>query len=294
MKAICPVILVAVLLCSVPRVSADGDLPPAAQEVLAQFEAEISEIHKKFEAESQKWGNKTARELKEVQDQFCKEARLDEAVAIRDLIRILRTGSDGSPASDLPPAAREIYQHHEAEVGEIRRKVEAEVQTWRDKTTAELKWLQDQFCKEAKLDEAVMVRDLIRAIQGGVINVLPDPGNVHKSTTDIGKVFYYEVTGVTAGGSLYGTDIFTIDSHLGMAAVHSGVLKAGQKGIVKVTILPGQPGYIASTRHGVTSYVYGRYSVSFKVERVYGFFGKLPGSRTAGSAEAERPPASDH
>ena len=72
------------------------------------------------------------------------------------------------------------------------------------------------------LDEAVMVRDLIRGIQGEVTNVLPDPGNVSNSTSDIGEVCFYEVTGVTTGGSVYGTGIYTTDSHLGMAAVHSG------------------------------------------------------------------------
>ena len=291
MKAITSGFLVAILLCSTPRTSTADDPPHAAREVLAQFEAAISEIDKRFEAEAQTWGNRTAQELKRVQDQFCKEARLDEAVAIRDVIRELRAGTDGSPPSDLPPDAREIYDHHLAEVAEIRRKAEAEVQKWRDKTTEELKRLQDQFCREAKLDEAVMIRDLMRAIQGNVVNVLPDPGYVNNSTSDIGKRFYYEVTGVTTGGSVYGTDIFTTGSHLGMAAVHSGLLKDGQKGIVKVTVLPGQLGYAASTRNGVTSSAYGRYSVSFKVERVYGYFGKVPSSRAEGSSKPKRPPA---
>ena len=56
-----------------------------------------------------------------------------------------------------------------------------------------------------------------------------------------------------------------------MAAVHSGVLKEGQHGVVKVTVLPGQQTYNASTRNGVTSNPFGACTISFKVERAYGF-----------------------
>jgi len=33
--------------------------------------------------------------------------------------------------------------------------------------------------------------------------------------------------------ALWGSDIYTLDSTLGMAAVHAGVVKAGQTGVVK-------------------------------------------------------------
>ncbi len=145
-----------------------------------------------------------------------------------------------------------------------------------DRILPELKKVQDAFCKEAKLDEAVAVRDLIRAMRDGVSSALADPGYVNNQAADIGKVFYYQVTGVSEGQQIYGTDIFTTGSHLGMAAVHSGVLKDKQKGFVKVTILPGQAAYTATTRHGVTSIAYGNWGVSFKVERAYVFVPKVP------------------
>ena len=47
------------------------------------------------------------------------------------------------------------------------------------------------------------------------------------------------------------------------------------KGVVKVTILPGQAKYEATTRHGITSYAYSQWGVSFKVERAYGIV-RLP------------------
>src|SRR5262249_15208636 len=58
---------------------------------------------------------------------------------------------------------------------------------------------------------------------------------------------------VAEGGSVWGTDIYTDDSPLAAVAVHAGVLQVGQKGVVKVTILPGQQSYTGSTRNGVTT-----------------------------------------
>jgi hypothetical protein len=276
MKTIRLVVLGVVLLYGWAKAPAQVDLPPAAKEVLGQFEKDAAEIEKKVEAEIKKRGEKTAGELKLVQDQFCKEAKLDEAVAVRDLIRAVRAGTIVTLGGDLPPAAREIYQQHEEEVAAIRTKAEAEFKKGQDKVATELKLVQDQFCKEAKLDEAVAVRDLIRAVRDGATNALPDPGYVNNQAADIGKVFYYQVTGVKTGEAIYGTDVYTTGSHLGMAAVHCGLLKPRQKGVVKVTILPGQASYAATTRHGVTSTGYGSWGVSFKVERLYGWMGKLP------------------
>jgi hypothetical protein len=306
MKASCLLAFSAVLLCLVPVAPAQIDelglkkkvtfgqadvtkvpgqagqleLPPAAKEVIKQFEEEAAEREKKIEADVKKRLEKTLVELKKVQDAFCKEAKLDEAVAVRDFIRTVQAGTNAALPADLPAAAREVWKQHEDEVVEIQKKGEEEFKKRREKVIAELKKVQDAFCKEAKLDEAVAVRDLIRAIRdGGTTNALADPGYVNNQATDIGKVFYYQVTGYGGGKeghAIYGTDIYTTGSHLGMAAVHCGLLKPGQKGIVKVTILPAQDSYAATTRHGVTSIAYGQWGVSFKVERVFGFVGQLP------------------
>jgi hypothetical protein len=268
-------VLSAVLLCGATETPAPGELPPAVKEVLTQYEKVAAEIENQAESDVRKGLDQTLVELKKVQDSLCKEAKLDEAVAVRDLIRSLRDGTNRVP-DNLPAAAKEVFEQHEAEVAEVHKKAEAQFNKRMDKTLAELKKVQDAYCKEAKLDEAVAVRDLIRAIRGGASNALADPGYVNNQATDIGKVFYYEVIGVDKDQSIYGSDVYTTGSGLAMAAVHSGVLKAGQKGIVKVTILPGQDTYSASTRRGITSYAYGQWGVSFKVERVYGYVGKLP------------------
>jgi hypothetical protein len=275
MKALRVLLLGAILVWRVPAAPAQGDMPPAVKEVLKQLEDEAVEVEKKVEADLKKSRDSTAAELKKVQDTFCKDAKLDEAVAVRDLIRALLAGTVGALADGLPAAARDVYKQYEEEQAAILKKGEAEFAARREKMCAELKKLQDKFCKEAKLDEAVAVRDMIRAIRESGTNAMPDPGYVNNPPADIGKVFYYETTGVI-DQSIYGTDVYTTGSHLGMAAVHCGLLKPGQRGIVKVTILPGQANYATTTRNGVTSAQWGTWNVSFKVERVYSFLGKPP------------------
>src|SRR5262249_29762593 len=117
----------AVLLCRVPGATAQEDLPPAAQEVLKQFEQEAVEIDKKLDEQLRKAREKVAVELKKVQDQFCKEAKLDEAVAVRDLIRGLQAGLKGPlGGGDLPAAAREVHKQYEDDAAALHGKAEAE------------------------------------------------------------------------------------------------------------------------------------------------------------------------
>jgi hypothetical protein len=263
-----------VVLCWAAQARAQVELPAAAKEVLKSYEDQLAELEKKTEAEVKERRDKTAVELKKIQDALCKEAKLDEAIVVRDLIRALQAGNPVTIPEDAPAAAKEVLKQHEQDVAEIPKKAEESIKKQRDAVLVELKKVQDAFCKEAKLDEAVAVRDLIRNLKAGVTNALPDPGYINNAATDIGKVFFYEVTGVKEGQQIYGTDIYTTGSHLGMAAVHCGLLRPGQKGIVKVTILGPQDSYTASTRNGVTSIAYTQWNVSFKVERVFGLVGK--------------------
>ncbi len=263
------------LLGSHGRTVRGDDLPPAARETLDAYEKEIAEIQKKADEETKKIAEKLAVQLKVLQDKFCKEAKLDEALAIRDQIRQIQGGPPNPHAPDLPPAAKEVLGGFERETAEVQKKAEAEWRKAAEKASAQLKTIQDQFCKEAKLDEAVAVRDLRLRLQSGVTKVQPDPGYFDAPASDIGKVFYFEVVGTTQG-STWGTDVYTTQSHLSASAVHAGVLRVGQKGIVKVTVLPGQDGYLSTTRNGVTSASWGAWGVSFKVERVLGLAPEHP------------------
>jgi hypothetical protein len=102
---------------------------------------------------------------------------------------------------------------------------------------------------------------------GKVPGALPDPGTLARYRNRVGQAFFFDVVG-TAQGPVWGTDVYTDDSSLAAAAVHAGVLKAGQRGTVRVTILPGQGAYLGSVRHGVESGGWDAWDGSFRVEEV--------------------------
>ena len=167
-----------------------------------------------------------------------------------------------APAEELPPEAKKVVEEFEGRARKIRAKAESEIDKLRDEALLKLKPLQDRFTKEGKLDEALAIRGQVRRLN----RVQPDPGVLRAGENDIGKSFYFEVLG-DVKGSLWGTDTYTTDSTLASAAVHAGVLKPGEKGVVKVTIMPGEPSYQGSTRNGVSSSPWGAWKCSFSVEK---------------------------
>jgi len=77
---------------------------------------------------------------------------------------------------------------------------------------------------------------------------------------------FFRVTGRTSGSSVWGTDLYTLDSRLAVAAVHAGAATAGDEAVVKVTFAPGQSNYAGTTRSGVTTSSWGSYRMSYTVE----------------------------
>lgn len=65
-----------------------------------------------------------------------------------------------------------------------------------------------------------------------------------------GQVHQFVVTG-TKQGIVWGTDTYTSDSTLGAAAVHAGVLKEHETGVVTIRVVKPLTSYTRSTRHGV-------------------------------------------
>jgi hypothetical protein len=98
----------------------------------------------------------------------------------------------------------------------------------------------------------------------------PEIFRFQPSTDDLrsrrGQSFDVLVTGSTEG-SVWGSDVYTDDSSLAAAAVHAGLLKNGETGIVRVTPLPGQDSYTPSNRNGVTSEAWQQWDGSFRVEK---------------------------
>ena len=97
-----------------------------------------------------------------------------------------------------------------------------------------------------------------------VVNAIPDPGQMGMYAQHVGKTFYFKVTGNVNAGA-WGTGVYTLDSTLATAAVHMGVLKPGESGIVKVTILGPTVNFVGATQYGVTSSPYPNYQGAFRV-----------------------------
>lgn len=165
----------------------------------------------------------------------------------------------------LPNEALQVLTQFRSHEAEQRAKLEAELQPARQRAIATLEALQDRFTREGQLDEAVAVRTQVRLLKAQQPGVLQDSGNLYAYRGRIGVVLLVNVTG-SIEGSVYGSGTYTDDSDLSTAAVHAGVLKVGETDIVKVTILPGQDAYEASTSHGVTSYQYNTWGGSYRVE----------------------------
>jgi hypothetical protein len=79
----------------------------------------------------------------------------------------------------------------------------------------------------------------------------------------VGMSFSFEVVGFVHG-TVWGSDVYTVDSSLATAAVHAGLLKDGERGVVRVTILGGAPGYESTSRNGVSTQGWGPWQGSFR------------------------------
>jgi hypothetical protein len=182
----------------------------------------------------------------------------------------------------LPGAEKEKAVEAQAKVGDpaapvlakldsdlaaIRTEFEKKMQARVDDAIKELEAVQKKLTRDDKLDEAVAVRDVAKQLKAGGVRPEPNPGNLTTFRDQVGKTFYFEVTGST-DGALYGTDSYTADSWLAAAAVHSGALKEGEKGVVRVRVIKGASVYSGSTKNGVTSNNYtSPYEPAYLVER---------------------------
>jgi hypothetical protein len=83
----------------------------------------------------------------------------------------------------------------------------------------------------------------------------------------VGATYYFRVTGDSVG-QVWGTDVYTGDSVLGVAAAHAGLVKVGESAILKVTVVKPLPQYQGSTRNGVTSHDFGAYGTAYALAAV--------------------------
>ena len=130
-----------------------------------------------------------------------------------------------APAADLLPSdARELVSRYEQEKARIKTAAVGQLRDRHQQLIEELTPLQDKYTREARLDEAVAIRDVIRALTPPVVSSLPDSGSLFNHSSRVGGVLYFRVTG-RLDGSVWGTDAYTSDSVLATTAVHAGVLR---------------------------------------------------------------------
>lgn len=103
---------------------------------------------------------------------------------------------------------------------------------------------------------------------------LADPGTLSNYQGQVGKVFRFQVTGGFPrgagggfpGGAVWGNDVYTLDSTLSMAAVHAGLVKSGETGVVSVCILGPQNSFAGSSKNGITTSPWGAFPGAFKFQ----------------------------
>jgi hypothetical protein len=172
----------------------------------------------------------------------------------------------GAVGSALPPDATEAINKFEQQKAQTLADAHRRVAEERQALIQQLRELQDRYTKAGQLDQAVAVRDRIRQMEGetGTGEVIPDPGNAVQFRGQEHRTFRVAVTGQTEG-SIWGTGPFTDDSSIATAAVMAGILRPGERGVVRITILPGQDSYPAATINGVTSLPYAQWPGSYSI-----------------------------
>ena len=93
------------------------------------------------------------------------------------------------------------------------------------------------------------------------------PANMLDLAEPLGATYYFRVLGLSEG-PLWGTDIYTGDSLLGAAAVHAGLVKAGESAVIRVVCVPPPSAFTGCIRHGVTSHDFGRYGSAYRLAAV--------------------------
>src|SRR5689334_1632632 len=77
-------------------------------------------------------------------------------------------GSVSARAADgLPPEALELIAAHEKEVAAVLAKAQADIQKKQEALADKIEELQKKYTMDGKLDEALAIRDHVRAIRAG-------------------------------------------------------------------------------------------------------------------------------
>ena len=147
-----------------------------------------------------------------------------------------------------------------------------------DSIVEQLRFLQSTYRDAGRAEDAAAIAARVRVLQQRVPPVtgtatadlvnegLPPrdaPVTMSMFRAQAGETLSFAIRG-RDDLPVWGTTTYTDDSPLEVAAVHAGLLRPGQSGIVKVRPLPGQDHYEASSQNGVQSLAYGQQRGSYR------------------------------
>src|SRR5687768_5549583 len=118
------------------------------------------------------------------------------------------------------------------------------------------------FDRRGKLSSAQ-----VRALVDSGYLAADAPANMLDLTQPVGSTYYFRVAGASEG-PLWGTDVYTGDSSLAVAAVHAGLVRPGESAVIRVATVAPPPQFSGSVRHGVTSHDFGRYGSAYSLAAV--------------------------
>ena len=85
------------------------------------------------------------------------------------------------------------------------------------------------------------------------IHVMANPSRLQTNYWVVGNVYPVLVTGQNSG-TVYGTDVYRVDSSIKRAALHMGLVSIGEEKVLKIKVVEcPEEGYVASTRNGIST-----------------------------------------
>jgi len=180
--------------------------------------------------------------------------------------RTTQSRRSGYLVSDLPADAQAIASQLDAREAEIQRKADAEIQILQEGAIAQLRVIASRYAEQQNNAAATSIQQHISQIEYQFAAKQKAQLNITSYRGQIGKTITARVIGMQSG-YVWGSDVYTDDSDPGTAAVHAGLVKAGESATLTITILPGQNSYTGSTKNGVTSTDYQSWYGSMHLSR---------------------------
>ncbi len=118
--------------------------------------------------------------------------------------------------------------------------------------------------QQLKLADIRSLRSGTGAATDDLVAIGPAPTNLMTYQQQFGKELVYTVTGFAGNNgqqaSLWGTDLYSLDSNFAAAVVHAGLAKPGEIVTVRVRIVQSPQQFMGSFRNGISSTAYASYS----------------------------------